>query len=159
MSLKHMILQRGITGFSDRGQHGTMPKFSLAEFKRIVFAAARPLKYGVSDIVESGVTPNFHSALLTTPETAVSVIGHSTYPVFAVSEPLQTYLCELSFADCEALSREIEAMFPSITFATADELNCKPTESNLVNLDKSELEQLTYWKPQTIGEVVFNWWD
>jgi hypothetical protein len=28
-----------------------------------------------------------------------------------------------------------------------------------LTLNNSEIEQIKYWKPQTIGEVIFNYWD
>jgi hypothetical protein len=50
-------------------------------------------------------------------------------------------------------------MYPEITIASTAELAIEIQESDLRMLDRVELEQVKYWKPRTIGELAFNWWD
>jgi len=83
-----MIVRRGITSFFNWDDRGVIPEFTIAEFKRIVFAVAGALGYTVSNVVERGVSPNFHSASLSYRDAAISILGHSTYPIFAFTEPL-----------------------------------------------------------------------
>jgi len=41
-----------------------------------------------------------------------------------------------------------------------DELNIPLSIESISNtLDKVEIEQIDYWRPKTIGEVIFNYWD
>jgi len=159
MSLESMVLKRGITSFFNWDDRGTIPEFAFSEFKRVVFGVADPLRLAVSELNERGVTPNFHSARLDGAETALTILGHSTYPIFAFSEPLRHDACQLHFVDCASIATEISRLFPELTVVTADELKRKPTESNLDSLDATELEQIEYWKPQSVGEIAFNWWD
>jgi len=154
-----MIVQRGITSFFNWDERGVIPEFSIAEFKSIVFAVAAPLGYAVSSVAERGVTPSFHSALLSKGDNAVSILGHSTYPIFAFAEPLQMHSCQLRFVDSEPLSREIATLFPDVTVATTTELNRKLADNDLAKLDAAELEQVKYWEPKSVGDVAFNWWD
>lgn len=154
-----MILQRGITSFFNWDERGPIPEFSFAEFKSIVFAVAAPRGYAVSNVVERGVTPNFHSALLSKGADAVSILGHSAYPILAFAEPLEISSCRLCFVDSDPLSREIRSLFCEVTVARANDLNRKLEDRDLEELDPAELAQVKYWNPQTIGDVAFNWWD
>ena len=42
---------------------------------------------------------------------------------------------------------------------TAAVLNAAPEEANLSLLSRAERRELKYWKPQRIGDIIFNWWD
>ena len=159
MSLDSMLLKRGITSFFNWDDWGTIPEFAYAEFKRVVYGVADPLCLAVSELNERGVTPNFHSARLDGANAAITILGHSTYPIFAFAEPIEFKSCHLCFVDHEPLSRVIETSFPGTSIATAGELNRQLAETDLTKLDASELEQIEYWKPKTVGEVAFNWWD
>ena len=159
MSLESMVLKRGITSFFNWDDRGTIPEFSFVEFKGVVYGVSVPLCLAVSELNERGVTPNFHSARLHGVETDLTVVAHSTYPIFAFAEPLDLGSCRLCFIDSETLSRKMGALFPNVSVARAAELNRKLRTSDLAELDAAELEQVDYWKPKTVGELAFNWWD
>ena len=154
-----MIVRRGITSFFNWDDRGPIPEFGIAEFKSIVYAVATPLGYTVSDISERDVTPNFHSALLTKGDTAVSILGHSTYPIFAFSEPLNLNSCEIRFVDSGPLTQQLADLFPNVAIATTAELDRNLTDTDLALLDTVERDQVKYWQPQTLGNAAFNWWD
>ena len=42
---------------------------------------------------------------------------------------------------------------------TADEARREPSDSTTAELTEEERREIAYWKPATIGEVVFNQWD
>jgi hypothetical protein len=50
-------------------------------------------------------------------------------------------------------------LFPHVTIATLEELSRPIAKTDLDQLDRAEIEQVKYWKPHTIGELAFNWWD
>ena len=154
-----MILKRGITSFFDWDAGGAIPEFTFTEFKCVVFGATDSLGIAVPELHERGVTPNFHSARLVGTDTSLTVIGHSTYPIIAFSKPLKLHECKLHFVDYTRLALEIGRLFPDLTVATAEELNRKPSKGDIESLDSTELDQIEYWKPQTVGEIAFNWWD
>jgi hypothetical protein len=154
-----MILKRGITSFFNWDDRGPIPKFGVAEFKSIVYAVATPLGYAVQGVSERGVTPNFHSALLTNGDTPISILGHSTYPIFAFSEPLDLHSCEIRFVDSAPLTQQLVALFPNVAVATTAELVRNLTDIDLESLDAAEREQVKYWQPKTVGNAAFNWWD
>ncbi len=154
-----MILRRGITSFFDWDERWAIPEFTFAEFKRVVFAAASNQRLAVSQLTERSVTPNFHVARLDDSEMSILMLGHSTYPLIAFAKPVNVEASKLLFVDCSRIVDEIQNLFPDVTTANANELNRQLTESDTSLLDSIEREQIKYWKPTTIGEVAFNWWD
>ena len=154
-----MILRRGITSFFNWDERGTIPEFTFAEFKRIVFAVSTVERLTVPQLNERRVTPNFHLARLDDSKTSVLMLGHSTYPLIGLANPKNTDATKLLFVDCSRIADAMQNLFPDVTIATSNELNQELTESGMSVLDVIEREQIEYWKPKTIGEVAFNWWD
>ncbi len=154
-----MILRRGITSFFNWDERGTIPEFTFAEFKRIVFAVSTVQRLAVSQLSERHVTPNFHLARLDDSELSVLMLGHSTYPLIAFAKPENAHATKLLFVDCSRIADAMQNLFPDVTIADANELNQELTESDMSVLDLIEREQIEHWKPNTIGEVAFNWWD
>ncbi len=154
-----MILKRGITGFLDRHHSEAMPEFTFVDFKGVVYAVAAPLHLNVTNVTERGITPNFHFANLAGREISVSILGHSIFPICAFAEPAPASLQDIRFVDCPDIARSITDMFPYVATPTAEELNRKQTDSDLRVLGAAERDQIQYWKPQTVGELAFNWWD
>ena len=151
-----MIVRTGITSFYWRKK---LPEFPFDDFKRIVYACAARLDFLVTDIHECDITPNFHDAILNGNGDRVHVLGHSNFPIFAFAEPREEYSYELVFRDMDSVFNLLEEMFPNVTVAKLDELSRQITDYDLSQLDRAELEQVKYWKPATIGQLVFNWWD
>jgi hypothetical protein len=151
-----MIVQTGITSFYGRNK---LPEFPFAEFKRMAYACAIPCGYSITRLLERGVTPNFHTAKLESPGKSVDLLGHSTFPIFAFAEPREEYSCELTFLDVPTIASLLTQLFPSVIIATLEELSRPLAKTDLDQLDRAEIEQVKYWKPHTIGELAFNWWD
>ena len=59
----------------------------------------------------------------------------------------------------DSIAKLLEEIFPNVIVARLDELSRTITKSDLSLLDRAEIEQVKYWKPATIGELAFNWWD
>ena len=154
-----MIIKRGITSFFNCNNRGAIPEFTLAEFKRIVYTVASNLRLDMSTIIERSVTPNFHRAQLDGSDISILMLGHSTYPLIAFAEPTDQNVCQLRFVDCTRIAKELQNLFPGVTIADSGELTRKVTETDIERLDDVERKQIQYWKPTTVGEVAFNWWD
>lgn len=158
--MESLLLRRGITGFFLQGDHGKMPHFCSREFKHIVHTAAASHPFIASAFVESGgLVPNFHSAQIRYDRHFISILGHSIYPILAFSEPVDLQLCSLRFINAASIAREILRLFPNVTIASAQDLGRSLMEADLSALYAVERQQIKYWKPKTVGEVVFNWWD
>lgn len=153
-----MILRKGITSFF---VHRDIPEFRFGCFHQIVISFAKPMGYEIVEMKERGVTPNFHLATLkrqkSREDDTISILGHASFPIIAFAEPLVT--CEIRFRNAFAIASRINVLFPEMTIATCEELSRKIEKSDLEQLDRIEREQIKYWKPQTIGELAFNWWD
>jgi hypothetical protein len=153
-----MIVRKGITSFF---VHRDIPKFRFDCFHKIVTSFSKPMGYEIVDMKERDVTPNFHQATLTRQKArqdeTISILGHASFPIIAFAEPLVT--CEIRFRNAFAIASRINVLFPEVTIATCEELSRKIEKSDLEPLDRIEREQIKYWKPQTIGELAFNWWD
>jgi len=154
-----LIIRRNITGFFNRNGRDTVPEFSVHDFKRIVYGIHLPHLINILSISERGVTPNFHSALVQCDGKTLSILGHSIYPILAFAEPVMEGHFSLTFVDCEQIARKVTQAFPGVSVVSIFELNQKFTEQDLTPLDEVEREQIRHWKPQTVGEIVFNWWD
>ncbi|WP_145058448.1 hypothetical protein [Adhaeretor mobilis] len=129
------------------------------DFKRIAYGCATPCGYAVTALTERGLTPNFHTAALENGNDRVHLLGHSSYRIIAFANPREDYSCELSFRDLPVIAEALRQMFPDVTIATVEELSRPVTKTELELLDRAEIEQVKYWKPVTVGELAFNWWD
>jgi hypothetical protein len=154
-----MIVRKGITSFF---VHRDIPEFHFDCFHQIVISFAKPMGFEVVEMTERGVTPNFHIATLTRQKSrqdeTISILGHASFPIIAFAEPLLE-TCEIRFRDAFPIAARINDLFPHVTIATCEELSRKIEKSDLELLDRVEREQIKFWKPQTIGELAFNWWD
>lgn len=151
-----MIVRTGITSFYYRRK---LPEYPFDDFKQIVYACAARGGFAVTELRERDVTPNFHFAILEAGGDCFHVLGHSNFPIFAFTEHREHYSCLLVFRDMDSIAKLLEEMFPDVIVARLDELARPITKSDLSVLDSAELEQVKYWKPVTIGELAFNWWD
>ena len=128
-----MILPRGITGF---GSINTNPPLFLDEkaFRRMCHALAR----------ENGGAVT---------EESVFLLQNIHYPYAA-------------FAQRDASGRFVLIQQPEwlrlpeipVRFLNLAELN-QNWRGLCGELSPEELEQIRYWNPQTVGEIIFNTWD
>ncbi len=148
-----------ITGFFDR----SAPPRSLNPdaFKRACYLAAQWEGGSVEGIDRDLRNRNFYAANIRTSVDDVSVLCNSVHPYvafvparsFAVGSDL-----ELTFVEPVSLA----ATFLAATeFQPLDAcwLNADLNDELLTGLAPSELEQVRYWKPERVGNVVFNFWD
>ncbi|MEW5786816.1 MAG: hypothetical protein AB1899_03070 [Pseudomonadota bacterium] len=124
----------------------------LAVFKRTVHAAARQAGGRVADIIEPGVTPNFLAARIERgPAPCYVLCSHAGDWAFA--EAIEPPLAPLRFTDCPAIADAMHSLFGLTPFTRAEmqaPLGARP------GLSESDLR---YWKPRTLCDALFNWWD
>ena len=125
----------------------------------MALACATRSGFSVADLIERGITPNFHTAVLENGNDRLHMLGHSTYPIIAFAEPRESYSCVLVFRDARSIAESLLEMFPDVIIATTAELSKPITNTDLDKLNRAEIEQVKYWKPSTVGELAFNWWD
>ncbi len=146
----------GITGFFEQAVGPALPAVPAARFKSACFAAAREVGASLERFTPSGVTPNFHRALLELEGARVVVACNAMHPVVGFARPSPEGE-PLEFLDHAALAAAFDAA--GFEVASAADLARPLTESDLAVLADAERSEIAYWKPGTVGEVIFNWFD
>lgn len=124
----------------------------IVQFKQIVFACANQIGGKVIQLHQPSATPNFFAA-------EISLKGSTVFLLcthdddWAFSKNFSPLRCTLQFTEEPAISSALAMLF-EIEVLSLDTLQSKYTKSP--NHCPSDLK---YWKPQTMGEGLFNWWD
>ena len=156
-------LPTGVTGFYTPGGPGV----ELSTFAAWGHAAARAIGATLSGLAASHVTPNFHSLTLSSlpgwdPAWMVVVVCNDRHPIvaFCASRWLGGHG---EFLPAEALPAGLretwESFGPPLEIWTQERLLTPLSPALTEQLHPDELRQFTYWKPWTVGDVVFNYWD
>jgi len=149
-------LPKGVTGFDSTDEGVPVKRFMSA-----CYAAARQVAGRVQQVraAYERVTPNFHEALITLRDRPdiVRLLCNAHYPIVAFATPAaHDGDMRLEFSDCPELAAALSAEFSIITRQEA----CAGVADELVaELGEAELHQMRYWRPQRIGDVIFNYWD
>jgi hypothetical protein len=154
-------LPRGITGVGHKDDP-TLPDCDLAAFRRHCRAAARALNGRVVDMEAPfrGTVTNFARVVLELPTGRVAVLLNAHFPVVAFAEP--PVEGELSmrfiFIDAPGLA-EVFRNFEIYEVVSVSELAAPLTSERCQRLAAAERKHMEYWRPECVGEVVFNFWD
>jgi hypothetical protein len=116
------------------------------------------------------VTPNFHQGVIAYRDYTVAVActrdspGTRKLPVLAIAEPRDIEYGDhvrirqagpLTFVDAPDLIAAL-AETPGFQVLTPADLNAPLHAPNWPNLYPSDIK---YWKPENLGEAIFNYWD
>ena len=150
-----MRLPAGSTGFD-------APPVDAAAHRRAFLTAchhaARAIGGRVAGIEGPGVTPNFHLAEIAHRDGRLSVLGHGCVLFAAIAGPRPWRDLRPTFADDPAVAAAIVAASALRPLAVA-ELSTPLDQADLSALGPGEHRQIAYWKPDTVGELLFNYWD
>ena len=147
-----MLLPRGITGFWS--VNANQPPFlDEKAFRRMCHALARENGGTVAEVDTDTASRNFYSAKLSRYDQSVFLLQNIHYPYAA-------------FAQRDADGRFIFTGPPewlrlperTVRFLSPAELN-QDWRNLCGELSPEELEQICYWNPKTVGEIIFNTWD
>ena len=147
-----MKLSKGITGFWGVD---TAPPPYLDEkaFRQMCYSIARENSGTVTELDTDTAPRNFYSAQIRQYDAVVFILQNIHYPYAA-------------FAQRDAFGGFVLTSQPEwfrlltgpVHFLSLAELN--QDWHNLCGaLSPEELEQIRYWRPQTVGEIIFNTWD
>ncbi|MFD4240502.1 hypothetical protein ACFWP3_02665 [Streptomyces sp. NPDC058525] len=127
-------------------------------FKTACHAVARSIGGTVGEVTPPGVTPNFHTAVITTSSGRSTVLCHAVLPVVAfVASPPQAGASLPDFTPPPAWAAAFET--GGFRLLHVNELRMPLASADTSELAEAELEQVGYWRPSTVGELMFNWWD
>lgn len=149
-----MKLQPGATGFhAPPGDQA-----DLGAFTAVCHHAARAVGATVTGVTPAGVTPSFHRADIADARQHVAVLRHAALPVIAFARPLADGDVTPTFVDRPALAAAVTGLTDARVLTVA-QLRTPLSQVDLSALDPAERDQIGYWKPATVGELLFNFWD
>jgi hypothetical protein len=153
-------LRPGIAGFQNKDDP-PLPVCDPANFRTHCHAAARTVG---GRIVRSGRRPdgleaNFLMAVLELSDGPVAVLLNCHFPVVGFALPPSVGdIGPLRFVDCDGLADALKAS-GEYEVSSRAELERAVNREDLYQLLPAEIEQAEYWRPASVGDVVFNFWD
>lgn len=156
-----MKLPYGVTGFYETN-HRQPPKMNGQSFKGLCFTLIMHHGGRILDFHEPQVT-NFFEVVVDVFHQRLHLLLNKHYPLFACASWVEYQ--NMIFMDEPRLS---EAFRPYYQVLGTQELNeplyiqersGEVVVKNENELNRAELQQIAYWKPKSIGEVLFHFWD
>ena len=147
-----MILPRGITGFWSVNA-APLPLLEEKAFCQMCYSIALENGGTVTEVDTDTAIRNFYSAKLSRYDQSVFLLQNIHYPyaAFAQRDTSGGFIW---------ISQPEWLQLPegSVRFLSPSELT-RDWHDLCGELSSEELEQIRYWNPQTVGEIVFNTWD
>ncbi|MEH7336885.1 hypothetical protein V7161_30205 [Neobacillus drentensis] len=155
-----MKLPDGITGFYEK--HNRPPMIDGKQFKLLCFNSIKSNGGKVLEFKEPKEKSNFFDVEVNAFNKHFHILLNAHYPLIAFASVVS--FGEIDFIDEPQLNSEFS---PFYRVLGTEELNeqiinsdsKKGTIQNENKLNGAELKQLAYWKPERIGDVIFNNWD
>ncbi|MFE8065370.1 hypothetical protein ACQKGA_29300 [Priestia megaterium] len=157
-----MNLPKGVTGFYSSIDNKPN-EIDENHFKNICFNLVRKNQGRILEIDEPNLATNFSKIKVDIFNREIYVLLNAYYPFLALASTVEFQ--HLNFIDDSVLSKDF---IPFYKVLSKEELNepldiskskGKVSLENKNTLNSSELEQILYWQPKTVGEVIFNFWD
>ncbi|WP_020661926.1 hypothetical protein [Amycolatopsis benzoatilytica] len=133
----------------------------LRAVRRVCFESARFTGGTLADFRIPGATPNFWQAVVEYRDRTVAVVAAQDLPVLAIARPRSFDFTPtrdwspLEFVDEPELSAVLAGYAEFRVLAPAD------LERSFVAAEWPHLlpADVAHWKPVTVGEALFNYWD
>ncbi|MGG3792183.1 hypothetical protein ABEV41_13520 [Geobacillus thermodenitrificans] len=149
-----MKLPNGITGFYHANVDPPPPQVDGKPFKQLCFDVAIRSGGKIIDFKRPQYPANFYYAQVQMVDDPLYILLNAHYPYLAVASTVECG--NIQFIDHPVIDEQFSPFYQVLQSA---ELNA-PIHPNLISgLNSAELEQISYWKPKTIGEIIFNYWD
>ncbi|MBA4536841.1 hypothetical protein H1Z61_06730 [Bacillus aquiflavi] len=148
-----MELLNGITGFYHYKNNGPS-KVDGKQFKQLCFTITIQNRGEVLAFKEPQYPMNFYYVLVKVFKRKFYILLHNQYPYLAFASDIE--FAKINFIDVPELAKQFNPFYQVLSFK---ELNTPLDAKSFQNFHCSELEQAAYWRPETIGDVIFNDWD
>lgn len=125
---------------------------NICNFKKVLYAVCRTTKASVEEYYEASVTPNFHATKVHVGSETLFILN-SVHDDWAFSRHFDPTSCQLDFIDSEELATAFWELFGITVLSKATLEGAFSDRSYLLE------EDIAYWKPTTLGDALFNWWD
>lgn len=146
-------LPYGVTGFYDLADHKP-PMTDGKQFKQIGYDLIIRNGGTVLNFFEPGTATNFYHLEATIFHKHLHILLNSHYPLLAFASNVDHG--KITFLNHPELNKQFSQYY---IVMDSTELNEPLLLKNENELNRGELEQIFYWKPETKGEVIFNFWD
>ena len=157
-----MILLNGVTGFYNAGDKKP-PTIDEKPFIQNCFSLING-KYGeIAGYKSQQDTANFFAVEVKAPDKHTHLLLNAHYPFLAFAD--EAGYGKISFVDEPALGRLFSPFYHVLDTKKLNEhVILKPGSSknillNANDLSEAELKQIAFWQPETIGEIIYNYWD
>ena len=143
-----MILKKGITGFFDVRDE-SKDETGYYDFKKICYSI-RMNNLKLLEVCNSDNTSYFYAHFIFD-DNDLYILLNKYYPVIAFIQKLEI---NKNFIDFNRMN----VYFTGYEIINANILNSEFTGKEH-NLSPVELEQIKYWEPGSIGNIIYNEWD
>jgi hypothetical protein len=154
-----MKLKKGITGFSNQWEREAIPAIDEKLLKDCVHQINHFTSYKLVNLQNPGTSSNYYKISYKHQHVKeqITIVINGCYPYFTGVNAHNDWL-SLHFVPLpkEVTEKLEEAGF---IYLTPEFLNSIFDNKDLDELSESEIEQITYWKSKTFGEVIFNGYD
>lgn len=156
-----MKLPNGITGFYN--SENKPPNVDGKHFNQVCVTALSRLGGEVLMFKEPKYPTNFYDAKVKLRNRIFHILLNEHYPYVAFASAVEYE--KIRFIDDAELFKQLSPFYHVLL---SSELNLhvilrqgskKDILQNDNELNQAELEQIAYWKPKIIGEIIFNFWD
>ncbi|HSJ36883.1 MAG TPA: hypothetical protein VK945_01570 [Planococcus sp. (in: firmicutes)] len=150
-------LPYGISGFYNSDE-SKPPEMDVNKYKKLCIEFARKLGGELLEFTDSLYPANFHKARFTLPTKDICLVMNKHYPLLAFANTVEEM--KIRFIDYPEESKAVPEEYSVLTAETLEARvpeNFAELPGNKMN--KGEIEKVNYWKPETIGQIVFNFWD
>lgn len=151
------LLKKGITGFIKKEN---IKEHNQLEIHNLIKGISFPyLLFG--EIKEPNQSANYFrfTILHQTRKEKFDLIVNSCFWIMAGIKTESEWM-NLEFIDIDSnLAEQLTKQNQEIQLLDKKILDSTVTEQEINNLDKSEIDQINYWKSKTFGEIIFNGYD
>ena len=152
-----MKLPPGATGFGPSGAQASLD--DVHAFLTACHDAARRTCGTLIATRQPGVTPSFHTVVIRYEDQDVAVLRHARLDLIALAhDPGSGSMLTGPFIDHFPLTETLSQTATCQILSAAD-LNSPLSDADPSELSAAERKQIRYWKPATLGELLFNYWD
>lgn len=155
-----------LDGISDSGGPDTLVDGN--QFKKFCYSIVTSLGGRVLSYREPVVAQNYYYAEVSlSNEDGLYILLNSIYPFIAFTTSPVPF--NMTFVDQKQLRATINQLYGEVyrvlhPVELDEPLRLKEAKGGLVvlnenTLNKWDIYNIKYWKPKTVGEVVFNYWD
>lgn len=146
-----MLLPKGITGFIGAEYNPVLIENQL--FKQVCYEFIHLNKGKILSIDISLAQKNFYICEMILTDKHIYLLMNAYYPYFAFASSVE--FGNITFID---KPNELIKWSYEIILLSQKELN-ESYDRCLELLDNVEMNQIKYWKPINIGEIIYNFWD